>query len=70
MEVPEGRLWVMGDNRGNSEDSRYHQRLPGGGTISADDVVGKVWAIVWPLDRFTFLHRPDTFDQPELDGSE
>ena len=65
--VPKGRLWVMGDNRGNSEDSRYHQRLPGGGTISVDDVVGKVWAIVWPLDRFDVLERPATFDQKALD---
>ena len=67
VKIPEGRLWVMGDNRSNSEDSRYHQRLPGGGTISVDDVVGKVWAIVWPLDRFDVLERPATFDQKALD---
>jgi len=67
--VPEGRLWVMGDNRANSEDSRFHQRLEGNGTISADDVVGKVWAIVWPLNRFEVVKTPETFEQPELDGS-
>jgi signal peptidase I len=67
VKVPQGRLWVMGDNRGNSEDSRYHQRLPGGGTISVDDVVGKVWAIVWPLGRFQVLQGPATFDQKALD---
>ena len=68
VKVPQGRLWVMGDNRGNSEDSRYHQRLRGAGTISVDDVVGKVWAIVWPLGRFEVLQRPATFDQKALDN--
>jgi len=61
--VPEDRLWVMGDNRSNSEDSRYHQDLPGEGSIPVDDVVGKVWAIVWPLDRLDRLERPETFEQ-------
>jgi signal peptidase I len=64
--VPEGRLWVMGDNRSNSEDSRYHQDLPGGGTIPESSVVGKVWAIVWPLDRFNILDTPTTFGNPAL----
>jgi signal peptidase I len=68
VDVPDGRLWVMGDNRANSEDSRYHMDLPGNGTIAVDDVVGKVWAVVWPLDRFTLLHRPDTFEQDALTG--
>jgi signal peptidase I len=63
VKVPQGRLWVMGDNRSNSEDSRFHQRLRGHGTIPADDVVGKVWAIVWPLNRFHIVRRPATFDQ-------
>lgn len=64
--VPPNRLWVMGDNRSNSEDSRYHQDLPGGGTVPVSDVVGKVWAIVWPWDRMTLIHRPSTFDNPKL----
>jgi signal peptidase I len=64
--VPPGRLWVMGDNRGNSEDSRFHMDLPGNGTIDADSVVGKVWVIVWPADRWTHVTRPETFDQPQL----
>jgi signal peptidase I len=62
VRVPDDAVWVMGDNRSNSEDSRYHQDMPGGGTVPAEDVVGRVWAIVWPLDRAQILHRPDTFE--------
>ena len=66
VRVPDGRLWVMGDNRANSEDSRYHQNLRGHGTIPVSSVVGKVFAIVWPLGRFHIVTRPDTFDQAAL----
>ena len=62
--VPPGRIWVMGDNRPNSEDSRYHQDLPGGGTVPDRDVVGKVYAIVWPFDRAHRLTEPSTFENP------
>jgi len=68
--VPEGRLWVMGDNRSNSEDSRYHQNLEGHGTIPEDGVVGKVWAIVWPAGRMTRVHTPESFNDPQLQMSE
>jgi signal peptidase I len=66
VHVPAGRLWVMGDNRSNSEDSRFHMDLPGKGTISADSVVGKVWLIVWPANRWTHVTRPATFEQQRL----
>jgi len=69
VHVPQGRLWVMGDNRGNSEDSRFHQDLPGGGTVPEKDVVGKVWAIVWPLGRAHLLHEPVTYANPRLERS-
>jgi signal peptidase I len=65
--VPADHLWVLGDNRENSADSRAHMGDPGGGFIPDDDVVGKVFVVVWPLDHFTFLHRPGTFDNPKLD---
>lgn len=64
--VPDGRLWVMGDNRSNSEDSRFHQDLEGEGTVPESAVVGKVWAVVWPLNRFSTLETPTTFGNPEL----
>lgn len=61
--VPEGRIWVMGDNRGFSQDSRYHQDLPGGGTVSTDMVVGRAVLLFWPLDRFSTLSdHPEVFD--------
>ncbi len=66
VRVPPHHLWVMGDNRANSADSRAHQSLPGGGFVPVDDVTGKVWAIVWPPDRAKILQEPTTFENPRL----
>ena len=57
--VPEGRLWVMGDHRSASADSKAHMDDRYSGTIAVDDVIGKAAVIVWPLDRFTLLDSPD-----------
>jgi signal peptidase I len=59
--VPAGRLWVMGDHRNASADSRVHISDPDLGTISVDDVIGKAFIIVWPPSRWNTLGTPDTF---------
>lgn len=49
--VPEDRIWVMGDNRQFSRDSRWHQDLEGNGTIAIDSVVGRAVVVFWPWSR-------------------
>jgi signal peptidase I len=57
--VPAGRLWVMGDHRNDSADSRSHPNSFGG-TIPESDVVGRAFVKVWPLDRFGLLRNPQS----------
>jgi signal peptidase I len=65
--VPADSLWVMGDNRGNSWDSRYNQDGPTHGFVPLDHVVGRAFVITWPIDRWSILSdHPETFgDVPD-----
>lgn len=53
--VPDGSLWVLGDNRNSSKDSRYNQEQPGKGFVPIDNVVGRAFLITWPFDRFGLI---------------
>jgi signal peptidase I len=64
--VPSGRLWVMGDNRAVSDDSRLRQADPGHGTIPESSVIGRAFMIVWPPSRWRILPIPSTFLQPGI----
>jgi signal peptidase I len=60
--VPAGELWVMGDNRYDSQDSSRNQGLPGHGFVPIDDVVGRAFVISWPVSRWSGLSDyPETF---------
>ncbi|MFG2886800.1 signal peptidase I [Streptomyces sp. NPDC048297] len=66
VKVPKGFIWVMGDHRQNSRDSRYNQADKNHGMVPVKEVVGRAIVKAWPINRWGTLPVPDTFDQPGL----
>ncbi|MFF0159641.1 signal peptidase I [Streptomyces sp. NPDC005263] len=59
--VPPSALFVLGDHRSRSSDSRDHLGSPGGGMIPVDDVIGRADWVLWPAGHFIRLHRPASY---------
>jgi len=64
--VPKGRLWVMGDHRSGSADSRAHMGDPGQGTVPASNVIGPAFVVLWPAEHIQLLKVPGTFRRPGI----
>ncbi|MFD9467263.1 signal peptidase I [Streptomyces sp. NPDC060027] len=66
--VPEGSLFLLGDHRSRSRDSRDHLGSPGGGMVPVGDVIGRADWIAWPAGHWTRLTRPDAYARVSAAG--
>ncbi|WP_078628699.1 signal peptidase I [Streptomyces sp. NRRL F-2664] len=67
LKVPDGAIWVMGDHRQKSSDSRWHMQDPKThGFVPVKDVIGRAIVIAWPPPRWATLPIPRTFSQPGI----
>ena len=64
--VPKGKLWVMGDHRGASADSRYHQEDINKGFVPLNRVTGRVLAVIWPIKNISLVPNVDALNQPAV----
>jgi len=64
--VPKGKLWVMGDHRGASADSRFHQDDIHKGFVPLNRVTGRVLAVIWPIKNFSLVPNIDALNQPAV----
>ncbi len=64
--VTEDSLWVMGDNRNNSQDSRYQTHTPSQGFVPIENVVGRAFVVSLPIDHWAWLGNfPETFEDTD-----
>ncbi|MEU6069896.1 signal peptidase I [Streptomyces sp. NPDC047082] len=70
VDVPDGTLFVLGDHRSDSSDSRDHLGSPGGGMIPVGDVIGRADWISWPVGHWRRLNRPAAYARvPAAEGA-
>lgn len=62
--VPKNKVWVMGDHRGASADSRYHQDDINKGFVPVNRITGRVIAVIWPLKNISLVPGVDALNQP------
>jgi signal peptidase I len=67
VKVPKGKLWVMGDHRGASADSRFHQDDINKGFVPVNRVTGRVLAVIWPIKNISLVPNIDALNQPAVE---